>query len=382
MKGYTLADQVRQPCEGTEHDMSFLYMFLNSEDVASHCQEIGHRFTSLESAYLIAHSYRHTLAEKHKAFHWVMEHMSDEEMLYGSAARAAVRKGRQPETIRLHCFLKAYMNLQKKCLDDFFDVSERCIYDCSVYESVYDPLEKNGNLREWHKKDMYYKTVWEALEAIDADRDQVDRKERVRVCRHSIDQTQRCISVIFNPDRAVMEMESDSGMSDEELDIMLGLDEFCFVCPVPFQKGDIVCVPSASYGNDSPFVFLKTWYEGKSAEEIRKYLKSADSSDMTADGYFQSDGWGYGGNGRIYWECMHDYLSLEYYRGGFEGSKRILKAVSNFLKGELDLDHVLNAYHIILNEENADCFRKFLGITQEGLCLAGLQDEGKCEAFL
>ena len=103
---------------------------------------------------------------------------------------------------------------------------------------------------------------------------------------------------------------------------------------------------------------------------------------MTADGYFQSGGPRYGGNGRIYWECMHDYLSLEYYRGGLEGSKRILKAVSNFLKGELDLDHVLNAYHIILNEENADCFRKFLGITQEGLRLAGLQEEGKCEAFL
>lgn len=163
-------------------------------------------------------------------------------------------------------------------------------------------------------------------------------------------------------------------MSDEESDIMLRLDEVCFVCPVPFQKGDIVCASSSTYMANGPFVFLETWYEGRTAEEIRKYLKGADSSDMTAYGYFQDEDGGY--NGRIYWECMHNYLNLEYYRGNFKGKKRVLKAVSNFLKGELDLEQVLNAYHIILNEENVSCFRvrESLGLTQEGICLAGFQD--------
>ncbi len=378
MEGHILADKVRRPCKGTDQEMSFIYSFLNSEDVARLCREIGHRFTSLQSAYLIDHSYRHTLEEKRRAFQWVTDHMPDEEMLFGSEGRAAIREGRKPET--LHRFLEKYVHLQNQCLGEFFDVSENCVYQCSVYESgcgcgtyesVHHLAGEYGNGREWFKQDGYYKS---AEEALDAARDRDDRNRRVRVCKHYMDKTQRCISVIFDSNRAVTEIEYDSGMSDEESDIMLRLDEVCFVCPVPFQKGDIVCASSSTYMADGPFVFLGTWYEGKTAEEIRKYLKSADSSDMTAYGYFQDDR--YGRRGRIYWECMHDYVSLEYYRGNFKRGKRILKAVSNFLKGELDLDYVLNAYHIILNEENAGYFRKALGITQEGLCLAGLEPEG------
>lgn len=371
MDGHILADKVRQPCKGTEHERSFIYTFFNSEDVARHCQKIGHSFTSLQSAYLIDHSFRHTLVEKHRAFRWVMEHMPDEEMLFGTESWAAVRERRKPET--LHCFLEKYMRLQNQCLDDFFDVSESCVYDCSVYESVCDSAREYGNERKWSEQEGYYRTAEEALDAACADRDREDRNERIRVCKHSMDKTQRCISVIFDFQKAVTEIEYDSGMSDEESDLMIRLNEICFECPVPFQKGDIVCASPASYAADGPFVFLKVWYEGKTAEEIRKYLKSADSSDMTAEGYFQ-DGW-YGFKGQIYWECMHDYLSLEYYRGNLNGRKRILKAVSNFLKGELDLDHVLNAYQIILNEENADNFRNLLNITREGLCLAGLRDD-------
>lgn len=394
MGGHTPADKVRRPCKGADRNMPFIYAFINSEDVARHCREIGHRFTPIQSAYLIDHSYRHTLGEKHRAFQWITEHMQDEEMLFGSEGRAAVREGRKPET--LHCFLEKYMHLQKRCLDEFFDVSESCVYKCSVYESdcdcgiyegvcesdcdrgiyesVLDPAEEYGNGRKWfEQQEGYYKTAEEALYAVSADRDRKDRNERVRVCKHYINQAQRCISVIFNPDKAVTEIEYVSGMSDEESDIMLRLEEVCFVCPVPFQKGDIVCAPFSPHAADGPFVFLRTWYEGKTAEETRKYLKSADSSDMTAYGYFQDDQ--YGCKGQIYWECMHDYVSLEYYRGSFKGRKRILKAVGNFLKGELDLGHVLNAYHIILNEENANNFRNLLNITQEGLRLAGLRDD-------
>ena len=126
MGGHTLADKVRRPCKGADCDMSFIYTFINSEDVARHCQEIGHRFTPIQSAYLIDHSYRHTLGEKHRAFQWGTEHMQDEEMLFGSEGRAAVREGRKPET--LHCFLEKYMHLQNQCLDEFFDVSESCVY--------------------------------------------------------------------------------------------------------------------------------------------------------------------------------------------------------------------------------------------------------------
>ncbi len=45
---------------------------------------------------------------------------------------------------------------------------------------------------------------------------------------------------------------------------------------------------------------------------------------MTAHGYFQWD------DGSVYWECMHHYLDLEYYREEPQGIRRILKAFSSF----------------------------------------------------
>ena len=51
-------------------------------------------------------------------------------MFFGSEGRAAVREGRKPET--LHCFLEKYIHLENQCLDEFFDVSESCVYKCNV----------------------------------------------------------------------------------------------------------------------------------------------------------------------------------------------------------------------------------------------------------
>ena len=72
---------------------------------------------------------------------------------------------------------------------------------------------------------------------------------------------------------------------------------------------------------------------------------------------------------------MHDYLSLEYYPGPLDGKKRILKAVSNYLKGEIDLTLLLNAYYVLMGEENIKQNRERMNITKEGLRLAGLMEE-------
>ena len=71
---------------------------------------------------------------------------------------------------------------------------------------------------------------------------------------------------------------------------------------------------------------------------------------------------------------MHDYFSLDYYPEKIEGKQRILTALSNYLKGKINLDLLMKAYYIILNEENAKMQNEFLGVTDEGLQLAGLKE--------
>lgn len=41
-----------------------IYEFINSKDIREHCEKIGHKFNSIECAYLIYQSQNHTLPGK------------------------------------------------------------------------------------------------------------------------------------------------------------------------------------------------------------------------------------------------------------------------------------------------------------------------------
>ena len=87
---------------------------------------------------------------------------------------------------------------------------------------------------------------------------------------------------------------------------------------------------------------------------------------MIATGYFQEE------CGSIYYECMHSYMNLEYYRDELTGKRRILKALSSFMKEEIDIALYSDAYRVILLEEyTKENFPKYY--TDEGLELAGLK---------
>lgn len=89
---------------------------------------------------------------------------------------------------------------------------------------------------------------------------------------------------------------------------------------------------------------------------------------MTAYGYFQNE------DGCIYYECMHHYLDLEYYREEPQGVRRILKAFSSFEKEEIGSDLLAISYHIIMEEERIKREKKQRScFTDEGLRLVGLK---------
>ena len=71
---------------------------------------------------------------------------------------------------------------------------------------------------------------------------------------------------------------------------------------------------------------------------------------------------------------MYNYMNLEYFRGELSGKKRILKALSNHIKGEIDVGLFANAYHKILCEEYAKSQNPW-NITSEGLAAAGIGTE-------
>ena len=69
-------------------------------------------------------------------------------------------------------------------------------------------------------------------------------------------------------------------------------------------------------------------------------------------------------------------MDVEYYRKELKGINRVLKIISNWLKGEFgdDLCLLLAGYHRILLEEELTKTKPFL-YTNEGLMLAGFPTE-------
>jgi len=256
------------------------------------------------------------------------------------------------------------MDLQNKCLDRFWAVDGNSVYECVAYDT---PTA--------HTTYQYYKRAEDALADIDRDRREDEEEAPVKIVmkKYGTDGKYEGMKVSVNSDREVIDIFSNLNMSVEEMEIMEGLEHVCFVCPIPFKRGDIVYAPLQreiySPYADEPFVFRNVWYENMSEEETEKFVnaKYSDSADMVAYGFFQNV------DGSIYNECMHDYLSLEYYDGNLDCKKRILKAVSNFLKGEISIDLLVNAYHILMNEENTKEILEKQHFTDEGLRLAGLK---------
>lgn len=69
---------------------------------------------------------------------------------------------------------------------------------------------------------------------------------------------------------------------------------------------------------------------------------------------------------------ISDYMDYEYYpTEKLTGNRRILLALSNFMKGKIDISLFVKAYHQIMLEESA--IKQMPGeFSKEGLILAGL----------
>jgi hypothetical protein len=135
------------------------------------------------------------------------------------------------------------------------------------------------------------------------------------------------------------------GMDDEEYNIFHTFEDMWLLFPVPFQKGDILRERDFAYSpkRTSPFVFCEMCERG------------TDTSDMTAYGYFVSK------TGRIYYECMHAYLNLEY---ADEQSKNeyngTLLNVASRLNDKMYIEWFLNLYKVNRTEKRQEKIKRNL----------------------
>ncbi|MBR6873894.1 MAG: hypothetical protein IKN17_10355 [Ruminococcus sp.] len=312
-----------------------IYGYLNSKTVADYCRSIGHQFNASESAFIINDCKHISFEKKIELMQEIMDTMPDvkrerPKMYFGSDSFFHALK----ETYIHDDFLHAYeylIHAEKYgllCQYGYYfggisdDYTEPYIY--SSYERALEALKKDVAERG---SDEYY-GMWITARKPDSD---------------------LYITGYLNEDFEVSSVDHNSTDSEDLF------DSFWVYIPTPFKKGDLVYSCSANYRPD-PMVLTDIDYWDKDEAWFEKRKNRADSSDMTAYCYWLNR------DGYLYDECVHDYHNLEYFTGELCTRKphfhnsytdyRLLKAVSEMLKGELDPHMLLIANDALRRERD------------------------------
>ena len=318
-----------------------IFRFINSRDIREYLKSQNYPFTSLEAAWLIYQCRCATIKEKHEAWQELIQTMPD----------CAVAE--RPHTARhesLHQFLKEYIRTEDEILDWFFRDEKDAIYNCEFWKYAM-----------WCPGGEYFDSFQKCLKAY------TDRrlgKMTFKITKEIVNSVQS-IDVVFSADNEPLTFDTSwyPEGGDEILYGVLGGLEFDF--PTPFTKGDILCESEVYEMNPSLRADLFVITDLPACSKNESYR---DGCRMKVWGFFLKY------DGTLQYEDMYNYMNLEYFRGELSGKKRILKALSNYIKGEIDVGLFANAYHKILCEEYAKSQNPW-NITSEGLAAAGIGTE-------
>ena len=80
---------------------------------------------------------------------------------------------------------------------------------------------------------------------------------------------------------------------------------------------------------------------------------------MNVCGYFGCE------DGDFYWEVSHSILNYEYFDKPLTNGYRSMQVVSDYLKGELDIDTLTKLTRYIIAEESLKDSRKYIHVTDD-----------------
>lgn len=344
-----------------------IYRFINSRDIRKYLENIKYEFNALEASWLVYQCRDVALEEKKSAWNWIIDNMPDMEV--HERVNCSYRKS-------LHDTLRKYMAMNDDLLNRFS--AKDGVYTCRYYENG----RKIGILCQ--EREVFFslddcnKAMEEFLKDDEADEEYRRNDPYVAATRHYRDEKTK-IEVTYDSKCRVKAIEVYNNPDEEYFELISQFfDGFWFDFPTPFKKGDIVYKVGDELDGPGSFglwsgicVLTRLFPWSLGAEEKKKHYtegKCGDNSDMTYYGYFQYE------DGTFYHECNWTYMDLEYYRGPLNGVKRACRALSSFLKGDIDIGLFSIANRQFILEKQEEIIKEHCHFTDEGLRLAGLLD--------
>ncbi len=337
--------------------------FVNSDAIRKHLKEINYQFNAIEVVWLIKHSFDFAFEERKRAYYDVIDNYPD--MSY--------EKDSLPEKINsVHQAIIEYVALTEKYYKEFMKNDETCFFEVTVNYPNYPKENIKTTFKEYddaikyivvNKKEYYLVNTFyqDIVNPILFNEIKIEKKQYG---------SEKCIGTVYlNSELEFKRLLYSKSENEHANNIMHNfIDSMWFKFPVPFKKGDILVYKywdktHIGYTCQGPFVLDKMCHELCGDEE------GYDSSDMTAYGYFIWE------DGTVYHEVMNDYMNLEYYADSFENEKRTLITISNYLKGKLSLDLFLNAYNLIIADENYKKSKKRTWYTKAAFIDSGVEKD-------
>ena len=315
-----------------------IYKFFNSKDIATHCKNIGHKFTAIEMAYLVWRSNHHTLAQKIAAWEELICTVPDEELEDGCG---------------LHHFLQSYITRLQQFVSEFQTDTEGCAYS---YETLYTYAPER-----YLDGSVLYVSYNDCLSATTAEDKETVLSFRIRkklIHKQKADNMGDAMLYLTPNGEPMAAFVAPYYGAIDLLVEPFGFYGWYIEIPTPFKRGDIVTGVDLWECRSGPMVVDKL--PNGSGE---------DYIDMCACL------WELDQQGRL---CHNEdicYLSLEHYHGNLEKQGRFLYALHNYCKDELPLTELLRGYSITLLKFLAEKRMNFYGWAEGAHRLSGLVEE-------
>lgn len=289
-----------------------IYGFVNSDDVRTYLMDIGYDFSVLEATWLIKNCKNLTQSKRHGAWNELMQTMPDC-FISGDANLISDNK--------LFEYLQKTMELENKMISEFYSCSGKCVYTC---EAKF--LHNGAHVSAWDPS--CYSTVEKCIEGLKETYGEQDYTE-FYITKQYID-VRKEARLKLTPDLQVISCK-DEGITEKERSFLdSGLSSMSLSIPVPFTKGDILYAPFSDINPDEPFVFDHQGVD-RLDREYQGFIQENKNPAMGATGYCVD--WAK----HLYKKTTDNYLDLAYYTLELTSEKVLLKKVSDFLKGEMDL---------------------------------------------
>ncbi len=339
--------------------------FINSRDIREYHRKIGYEYDSLEAAWIVYQCHSKTLEEKHAAWRWIINNMPDREPTNCGSWHDL-------EDVSVHKLISDYIEMDNSFIDEFTSGDGGFLYS----------YRRFGRSRDFGVDDTdgFFSSWRNCLRYIVCLEDEEDTNYlEIRRCLpdEGLGRLYSHGNIVVDLGGRIMSVTPAFTMEENERWYYLRtfFEKLWFNFPVPFKCGDIVVVLNRFHSEDlEPIVLKGIVIPPGRNDKAYTFLRrgDGDNTDMNIWGYAADVEWSNFYNG-VYSEVWWNYMDVEYYRKELTGPNRVLKPISNWIKGELgdDLCLLLAGYHHILTEEHlARTIPKMY--SDEGLKLAGI----------